>query len=42
MGEFICRIFAWPLVKFYEATGSYGLAIIVFALLVNAIMTPFM
>ena len=42
MGEFICRIFAWPLVKFYEATGNYGFAIIVFALLVNLIMTPFM
>ena len=42
MGEFICRIFAWPLVKFYEATGSYGLALIVFALMVNLIMTPFM
>ena len=42
MGEFICRIFAWPLVKFYEATGSYGLAIVVFALMVNLIMTPFM
>ncbi len=42
MGEFICRIFAWPLVKLYEATGSYGFAIIVFALMVNLIMTPFM
>ena len=42
MGEFICRIFAWPLVKFYEATGNYGLAIVVFALMVNLIMTPFM
>ena len=42
MGEFICRIFAWPLVKFYEGTGSYGLAIVVFALMVNLIMTPFM
>ena len=42
MGEFICRIFAWPLVRLYEATGSYGFAIIVFALLVNLIMTPFM
>ncbi len=42
MGELICRIFAWPLVKLYEATGSYGLAIVVFALMVNLIMTPFM
>ena len=42
MGEFICRIFSWPLVKFYELTGSYGMSIIVFALLVNLLMTPFM
>ena len=42
MREFICRIFAWPLVRFYEATGNYGLALIVFALMVNLIMTPFM
>ena len=42
MGEFICRIFAWPLVKAYELTGSYGLAVIFFALLVNIILTPFM
>ena len=42
MGEFICKIFAWPLVKFYELTGSYGLAVVVFALLVNLIMLPFM
>ena len=42
MGEFICRIFAWPLVKAYEITGSYGLAVIFFALLVNLILTPFM
>ncbi len=42
MGELICRIFAWPLVKLYQATGSYGLALIVFAFMVNLIMTPFM
>lgn len=42
MGKFICRIFSWPLIKFYEMTGSYGLAVIFFALLVNLIMTPFM
>ena len=42
MGEFICKIFSWPLVKFYELTGSYGMSIIVFALLVNLLMTPFM
>ena len=42
MGELICRIFAWPLVKFYELTGSYGLSITLFALIVNLIMWPFM
>lgn len=42
MGELICRIFAWPLVKVYELTGSYGLSIIVFALIVNLILVPFM
>ena len=42
MGELICRIFAWPLVKFYELTGSYGLSITIFALIVNIIMWPFM
>ena len=42
MGEFICKICAWPLVKFYELTGSYGLAVVFFALLVNLLMTPFM
>ena len=38
----ICKIFSWPLIKFYEMTGSYGLAIVFFALMVNLIMTPFM
>ncbi len=42
MGEFICKIFSWPLIKFYEFTGNYGVSIIIFALLVNVIMTPFM
>ena len=42
MGELICKIFSWPLIKFYELTGSYGVSIIVFALLVNLLMTPFM
>ena len=42
MGEFICKIFSWPLIKFYELTGSYGVSIIFFALLVNLLMTPFM
>ena len=42
MGELICRIFSWPLIKFYELTGSYGIAITLFALMVNLIMWPFM
>ena len=42
MGKFICKVFSWPLIKFYELTGSYGVAITLFALLVNLIMTPFM
>ena len=42
MGELVCRIFSWPLVKIYEATGNYGVAILFFALIVNMIMAPFM
>ena len=42
MGELVCRIFSWPLVKVYELTGSYGLSILFFALIVNLIMAPFM
>ncbi len=42
MGALICRIFSWPLIKFYELTGNYGISIILFALLVNLIMIPFM
>lgn len=42
MGKFICEIFSWPLIKFYELTGNYGVSIILFAFMVNLIMTPFM
>lgn len=42
MGQLICRIFSWPLVKIYEMTGNYGVAIICFAFIVNLIMLPFM
>ncbi len=38
----ITRPFAWLMVKFYELTGNYGLAVIFFALAVNLILTPFM
>lgn len=42
MGELICKIFSWPLIKFYEFTGNYGVSIILFAFMVNLLMTPFM
>lgn len=38
----ITKPFAWLMVKLYELTGSYGLAIILFALAVNLILSPFM
>ena len=38
----ITKPFAWLMVWLYEVTGSYGLAIIFFALVVNLVMTPFM
>ncbi len=42
LGELVCKIFSWPLIKVYELTGSYGVSILFFALLVNLIMAPFM
>ena len=42
MGKLICEIFSWPLIKFYEFTGNYGISIILFAFMVNLLMTPFM
>ena len=38
----ITKPFAWLMVKFYELTGNYGVAVMLFALLVNLILTPFM
>ena len=38
----ITKPFAWLMVKLYELTGNYGLAIILFAFAVNIILTPFM
>jgi len=38
----ITKPFAWFMVWLYELTGNYGLAIILFALVVNLIMAPFM
>lgn len=34
--------FAWLLLKFYDLTGNYGAAVILFALIVNIILSPFM
>ncbi len=35
-------IFGWPLKQFYLLTGNYGIAIILFGILVNLILLPFM
>ncbi len=34
--------FSWLLLKFYEIFGNYGISVILFALCVNLILTPFM
>ena len=38
----ITRPFAWLMIQLYNWTGNYGLSIIMFALAVNLILTPFM
>ena len=38
----ITRPFAWLMIQLYDWTGNYGLSIILFAFVVNLIMTPFM
>lgn len=38
----ITKPFAWLMVWFYNLTGNYGVSIILFALVVNLILTPFM
>ncbi len=38
----ITRPFAWLMIRLYNLTGSYGWAVILFALAVNLILTPFM
>ena len=38
----ITKPFAWLMVSLYELTGNYGIALIIFALAVNLILTPFM
>ncbi|MBR0162048.1 MAG: YidC/Oxa1 family membrane protein insertase [Oscillospiraceae bacterium] len=42
MWKTITRPFAWLMIWLYNLTGSYGLAIILFALAVNLILAPFM
>ena len=38
----ITKPFAWLMVKFYNLTGNYGVSIVLFALVVNLILSPFM
>lgn len=40
-GEIITYPFAWLLLHFYQWTGSYGVAILLFALVVKLILLPF-
>ena len=42
MGQIITKPFAWLMIRLYNLTGSYGWAVILFALAVNLILTPFM
>ena len=42
MWKTITKPFAWLMIRLYELTGSYGWAVILFALAVNLILTPFM
>ena len=41
LGYFICIPFAWLLRVFYNLTGSYGVAIILFTIAIKLIMWPF-
>ncbi len=41
IGYFICIPFAWLVRLFYNLTGSYGMAIVLFTLVVKLIMVPF-
>ena len=42
MWNAITKPFGWLMIRLYNMTGSYGWAIILFALVVNLILTPFM
>ena len=41
LGYFVCIPFAWLVKIFYNMTGSYGMAIVLFTLVVKLIMMPF-
>ncbi len=41
LGYYICIPFAWLTRLFYSVTGSYGVAIILFTLVVKLILLPF-
>ena len=41
LGYYICVPFAWVLRLFYNLTGSYGLALILFTLVVKLVLLPF-
>jgi len=42
MWAIITKPFAWLMLKLYDVTGNYGISIILFALFVNLILSPFM
>ena len=41
LGYYICMPFAWLTRIFYNLTGSYGIALILFTLLVKLVLLPF-
>ena len=41
IGYYICVPFAWLVRLFYNLTGSYGVALILFTLLVKLVLLPF-
>ena len=41
LGYWICSPFAWLVRLFYNLTGSYGVALILFTLVIKLIMFPF-
>lgn len=42
MWETITKPFAWLMVQLYEWTGNYGLSVLLFAFIVNVVLSPFM